>query len=132
MNFQNEIIKGIKGLSNNVGYITSLDWWYFSYNKYQMVYIPDMGSDTIRICIPHFDKLEKYDFHLLISAINEINRKVKYVKIVVLKNGCISINYDHKYCGRNNNIDVILSHILPTLCFAANTLKAKLSRQTSF
>ena len=101
-------------------------------DKYQMVYIPDMGSDTIRICIPHFDKLEKYDFHLLISAINEINRKVKYVKIVVLKNGSISINYDHKYCGRNNNIDVILSHILQPLCFVANTLKAKLSRQTSF
>lgn len=128
MNFQNEIIKGIKGLSNNVGYITSLDLWCFSYDKYQMVYIPDMGSNTIRICITHFDKLEKYDFHLLIYAINEINRKVKYVKIIVLKNGSIFIIYDHKYCGRNNNIDVILSHILQTLCFAANTLKAELSR----
>lgn len=86
MNFQNEIIKGIKGLSNNVGYLTSLDWWCFSYDKYQMVYIPDMGSDTIRICIPHFDKLEKYDFHLLISAINEIDYSGINVPLVAVCN----------------------------------------------
>ena len=132
MKSRNEIIKAIKKLAYNFSYITGLDWWYFSYDKYQMVYIPDANSDTIRICIPHYDKLENYDFQLLISAINEINRKVKYVKIVVLKNGSISVNYDHKYCNINNNIDAILPHILDSLCFAANTLKAELSRKTSF
>ena len=94
-----------------------------------MVYIPaNDTSDTIRICIPHFDEANHYESESLAAAINETNREVKYVKVVQLGNGSISINYDHKYDGEND-IHSMLLHMLKTLCFAAEYLKSKLSEK---
>ena len=127
MKYQNEIIGQLKVLANNVNYWEGVGWWYIKYRTYQMVYIPTHdSSNTIRICIPHIDTANQYDLELLTIAINETNREVKYVKVVVLDNGSISINYDHKY-DNENDLHLILSHILKTLCFAAEYLTTKLS-----
>lgn len=92
-----------------------------------MVYIPTKDtSDIIRLCIPHFDDANQYNSEQLSIAINKTNREVKYVKVVTLGNGSISINYDHKYDGEND-LHSILLHILKTFCFAAEYLKSKLS-----
>ena len=82
----------------------------------------------IRICIPHYDNANQYESELLSTTINETNREVKYVKVVVLGNGSISINYDHKY-DNENDLYLILYHILKTLCFAAEYLTNKLSEK---
>lgn len=116
-----------KKIATNVTCIVGIDWWRFSYNQYQMIYITDTSKDLIRICIPHYDTLRNYDYGLLISAINDINREVKYVKVFVLRNGSISINYDHKY-NEEQNVDAIILHILRILCFAAESLKCKLAK----
>ena len=94
-----------------------------------MVYIPTNDtSDMLRLCIPHFDDANQYELELLVAAINETNREVKYVKVVILGNGSISINYDHKY-DSENDLNSILLHMLKTLCFAAEYLKSKLSEK---
>lgn len=93
-----------------------------------MIYITDTSTDLIRICIPHYDTTTNYDYDLLISAINDINRDVKYVKVIILKNGSISINYDHKYY-EEQNVDAIILHILKVLSFAAKSLKSKLAKK---
>ena len=94
-----------------------------------MVYIPTNDtSDTIRICVPHFNDANQYELKQLTSAINKTNREVKYVKVVILDNGSISINYDHKYDGEND-IHSMLFHMLKTLCFAAEYLNSKLSEK---
>ena len=94
-----------------------------------MVYIPNKdSSNTIRICIPHFGDANQYNSEQLSIAINETNREVKYVKVVILGNGSISINYDHKYDGEND-IHSMLFHMLKTLCFAAEYLNNKLSEK---
>lgn len=127
MKYQNEIIEQLKVLANNVSYLEEIGWWHFKYRTYQMVYIPtNDSSNTIRICIPHFDNAKQYASELLSATINETNREVKYVKIVVLGNGSISINYDHK-CDNENDLYLILFHILKTLSFAAEYLTNKLS-----
>ena len=129
MKYQNEIIEQLKVLANNVRYLGGVGWWYFKYRTYQMVYIPtDDSSNTIRICIPHFNDTSQYESKQLTIAINETNREVKYVKVVVLGNGSISINYDHKY-DNENDLHLILCHILKTLCFAAEYLTNKLSEK---
>ena len=98
MKYQNEIIEQLKVLANNVSYLEGIGWWHFKYGTYRMVYIPTNDpSNTIRICIPHFDNTKQYESERLITTINETNRAVKYIKVVVLGNGSISINYDHKY-----------------------------------
>ena len=129
MRYQDEVITSLKELASNVNYFVCIGWWHFKYGSYQMVYIPDnQSSNLIRICIPHFGSIEGYDSERLSTAINETNKEVKYVKIVTLGNGSISINYDHKYDGENDLYSILL-HMLMTLCFAAEYLKSKLSKK---
>ena len=129
MRYQDDVITFIKELAVNVNYFPGIGWWYFKYGSYQMVYIPaNNTSDTIRICIPHFDDANQYELESLVAAINETNREVKYVKVVKLGNESISINYDHKYDGEND-LHSMLLHMLKTLCFAAEYLKSKLSEK---
>lgn len=116
-------------MAENVNYFPGIGWWHFRYGSYQMVYIPTKDtSDIIRLCIPHFDEANHYESESLVAAINETNREVKYVKVVTLGNGSISINYDHKYDGEND-LHSMLLHMLKTLCFAAEYLKSKLSEK---
>ena len=129
MRYQNEVITLLKELTSNVNYFSGIGWWHFGYGSYQMVYIPKKdSSNMIRICIPHFGDANQYNSEQLSIAINETNREVKYVKVVILGNGSISINYDHKYDGEND-IHSMLLHMLKTLCFAAEYLKSKLSEK---
>ena len=129
MKYQNEIVEQLKELATNVKYFSGIGWWHFRYGSYQMVYIPNKdSSNMIRICIPHFGDANQYNSEQLSIAINETNREVKYVKVVILGNGSISINYDHKYDGEND-LHSMLLHMLKTLCFAAEYLKSKLSEK---
>lgn len=129
MKYQNEIVEQLKELTANVIYFPGIGWWHFKYGSYQMVYIPTNDtSDMLRLCIPHFDDANQYELELLVAAINETNREVKYVKVVTLGNGSISINYDHKY-DSENDLHSMLLHMLKTLCFAAEYLKSKLSEK---
>lgn len=124
MKYQDKVVALLKELATNIKYFTGVGWWYLKYSDYQMVYIPDNNSsNTIRICIPHFDSVGHYESEQLYTAINETNREVKYAKVVVLSNGSISINYDHKNDGEND-LRSILLHMLKTLCFAAEYLKS--------
>ena len=129
MRYQDDVITFLKELAENVNYFPGIGWWYFKYGSYQMVYIPaNDTSDTIRICIPHFNSANQYESEALVAAINQINREVKYVKVFILGNGSISINYDHKHSGEDD-LYTILLHMLKTLCFAAEYLTSKLSEK---
>lgn len=129
MKYQNEIVEQLKELATNVNYFPGIGWWHFKYGSYQMVYIPaNKTSQMIRICIPHFDNANLYESESLAKTVNETNREVKYVKVVTLGNGSISINYDHKY-DDENDLHSILLHMLKVLCFAAEYLKNKLSEK---
>ena len=62
MRYQGDIITFLKELAANVNYFPGIGWWHFKYGSYQMVYIPaNNTSDTIRICIPHFDEANQYE-----------------------------------------------------------------------
>ena len=78
-----------------------------------------MGSDTIRICIPHFDKLEKYDFHLLISAINEINRKSLFLKSYLADDSILVLEYRFKAV---DDISITLEGIINNVFSLENIL----------
>ena len=126
MKYQNEIVEHLKELVTNVNYFPNIGWWHFKYESYQMVYIPTNDtSNTIRICVPHFDDANQYESKRLTLAINKTNREMKYIKVVVLGNGSISINYDHKYDGENDLYSMLL-HMLKTLCFSVKYLKNNL------
>ena len=87
-----------------------------------MLFQPNIEQQTLRICIPHFDSVNNFAPEVLLSAINKVNREVRYVKIFVLDNGSISLNYDHR-CECQADSCAIAKHILETLIFAAEYLK---------
>ncbi len=125
MKYQDEVVSSLKQFASDVSYFAGVGWWHFRYGDFPMVYIPgDESLNMIRICIPHLDNAAAYGNELLATAINEANREIKYVKIVVLGNNSISINYDHKCDGEN--VHAIVLHMLKTLCIAAEYLKNKL------
>ncbi|MBR5132640.1 MAG: YbjN domain-containing protein [Alistipes sp.] len=122
MRHELEILDEIKLLSDDGQFIAWSNWWHFSYRGHRMVYQPNVDSQTLRICIPHFDNVANYDPEVLLRAINRVNREVRYVKIFILDNGSISLNYDHR-CECQADSCAIAKHILETLIFAAEYLK---------
>lgn len=129
MRLNDEIISQLKVLTSFTTYCTDIGWLYFKFNGYQMLFIPSKNdSNVIRICIPHFEKAEAFDSRILSIAINETNREVMFVKVTILGNGSISLNYDHKYI-ESTKLKALLNHILRALYFAAEHLKTKLYKK---
>lgn len=127
MKYDDKLVDVLKVLATDVCCLAPFGWWGFKYKGCQMLYIPASdASDIIRVCIPHFDDVVRYELNSLASDINEINREVRYVKVVMLGNGSISVNYDHR-CAVEEDLHSLLHHILNALCFASDTLKYKLS-----
>lgn len=117
-----DILEQIKLLTGNNQPVAWNNWWHFSYRGYKMLFQPNIEQQTLRICIPHFDSVNNFAPEVLLKAINRVNREVRYVKIFVLDNGSISLNYDHR-CESSSDSSTIARHILETLVFAAEYLK---------
>ena len=81
----------------------------------------------IRFCVPHLIKADEYDTEFLSEAINDTNRNVKFIKVVKLDCGSVSLNYDHKTVS-DESADTIVPHIINALDFASNYLLNKLKR----
>ncbi len=121
---QEEIINSIRKKCGNVERFTPMGW-HFVCNGTHMIYMPEKNINIIRICIPHIVKTEDYDMDRITTAINETNREVKFIKVVILGNGSISINYDHKI-STDDNIEIIIAHMIKSLDFASMYFRNKL------
>ena len=82
----------------------------------------------IRISIPYFTKSSDYTSEELDVAINEVNREVKFIKVMVLMNGSVSLNYDHKI-SNDEKVDEIVYYMIRTLSVASEYLKRKLQNK---
>ena len=120
-----QIIREIKHFCGN-GTVLDNGWYHFVYRHLHYLYIPN--NSMIRITVPHIGMNNEYEKELLETAINETNREVKYVKVVVLGNGSISLNYDHKLSD-DEKICYIVPHIIETLYFASEYFVMKLQKQ---
>lgn len=121
-----QIIREIKHFCGN-GTVLDNGWYHFVYRHLHYLYIPN-SNEMIRITIPHIGKNNEYEKEWLETVINETNREIKYVKVVVLNNGSISLNYDHKLSD-DERINDIAPHIIETLYFASEYLIIKLQKQ---
>ena len=79
----------------------------------------------IRISIPHVVNSKEYKKERVDSAVNEINREVKFIKAMLLNNGSISLNYDHRI-SNGEDVSDIIEHIIKTLYIASEYLVLKL------
>lgn len=125
MDRQTDILNEIKRTCGVVERLPQMGW-HFIYNGRHYLYMKVRDGEELRFCIPHLTKSCDYDSDALTEAINETNRNVKYIKAMVLENGSLSLDYDHKLT-EGEKVDELVPHIIKSLDFASNYLINKLN-----
>ena len=100
-------------------------WNRFAYHHLKFVYIPDPQNDSVRMSIPHLTRIGEYKKEKLSIIINETNRETKFIKLLFLKNGCVSMKYDYKIIGRVTATAVV-KHMVETMYKASVNFMFKL------
>ena len=131
MNMDDKVVRELIKLgAEDLQYLPN-GWLSFAYNKWEMLYIPGKQQDTytnLRICIPEFRVGARNRLEILTESVNDLNKNLRYVKAVILDNGVICINYDHK-CYSGENMHHIVEHMLKVLSFAAEYLCGKVEAE---
>lgn len=114
-------------IKRQCGTVRVLDngWCHFVFRHLHYLNIPDDTNEMIRISIPHVVNSENYKKENVDVAVNETNREVKFIKAMVLNNGSISLNYDHRI-SNGEDIGEIVEHVIKTLYIASEYLVLKL------
>lgn len=123
---QEEIVNEIRKKCGNAERLLPTGW-HFIYHDKHFFYLMGKCDDTIRFCVPHLVKANEYNAEMLLEAINETNKNVKYIKAVKLDCGSVSLDYDHKKTS-GESADTIVPHIINALDFASSYLLDKLKR----
>ena len=121
---KDSVIEEIKRQCGKVRVLNN-GWCHFVYHHLHYLNIPDDSNGMIRISIPHVVNSKEYKKEEVDAAVNETNREVKFIKAMVLNNGSISLNYDHRI-SKGENIGEIVEHIITTLYIASEYLVLKL------
>ena len=124
---QEEIVNEIIKKCGNAEIIPSMGW-HFMYNERNLFYITGKDDGIIRFCIPHLVKADEYESAQLSEAINDTNRSVKFIKVIRLDCGSVSLNYDYK-TSSDETAEAIVSHIITALYFASAYLLNRLERK---
>ncbi len=101
-------------------------WYHFVYHNVNFVMIPDRDNETIRFSIPHLAKGSDYEKERLGDVINETNKAVKYIKVIVLANGSISLNYDHRINEHDDASDIV-KHMIKSLYYVSEYLSTRIA-----
>ena len=122
---QEEIVNEIRRMCGNVKFIPSLGW-HFKYKKQVYFYVVGKDETMIRFCIPFVTGLLSNDKELLKEAVNETNRKVKFIKALLSEkdDAKVSLDYDHKITDLEYAKDIV-PHIIKSLDFAVRYLEER-------
>ena len=123
---QEEIVNEIRRLCGQTILMPSLGW-HFKYNGQVYFYVVGKDESMIRFCIPFVAGLSSLDKELLKDAVNDTNRNVKYIKVLLSekKESKVSLDYDHKITDNESAKDIV-PHIIKALDFAARYLMEKI------
>ena len=120
---QEEIVNEIRQMCGQTILMPSLGW-HFKYNGQVYFYVVGKDESMIRFCIPFVAGLPLYDKKLLKDAVNETNRNVKFIKVLLSEkdDAKVSLDYDHKITDIESAKDIV-PHIIKSLDFAVRFLK---------
>ena len=123
---QEEIVNEIRRLCGQTILMPSLGW-HFKYKEQIYIYVVGKDESMIRFCIPFVAGLLSNDKELLKEAVNETNRNVKFIKVLLSekKESKVSLDYDHKITDKESAKDIV-PHIIKALDFAARYLMEKI------
>ena len=122
---QEEIVNEIRRMCGQTILKPSLGW-HFKYNGQVYFYVVGKDESMVRFCIPFVARLPLYDKELLKEAVNETNRNVKYIKVLLSEkdDAKVSLDYDHKITDIESAKDIV-PHIIKTLDFAVRYLEER-------
>ena len=122
---QDEIVNEIRRICGNVLPMSSLGW-HFKYKEQIYIYVVGKDESMIRFCIPFVAGLLSNDKELLKEAVNETNRNVKFIKVLLSEkdDAKVSLDYDHKITDIESAKDIV-PHIIKTLDFAVGYLEKR-------
>ena len=122
---QEEIVNEIRQMCGQTILMPSLGW-HFKYNGQVYFYVVGKDESMIRFCIPFVAGLPLYDKKLLKDAVNETNRNVKFIKVLLSEkdDAKVSLDYDHKITDLEYAKDIV-PHIIKTLDFAVGYFKER-------
>ena len=122
---QEEIVNEIRRMCGQTIPTPSLGW-HFKYKEQVYIYVVGKDESMIRFCIPFVAGLLSNDKELLKEAVNETNRKVKFIKALLSKkdDAKVSLDYDHKITDKESAKDIV-PHIIKALDFAARYFMEK-------
>ena len=123
---QEEIVNEIRRMCGQTIPTPSLGW-HFKYKEQVYIYVVGNDESMIRFCIPFVAGLLSNDKELLKEAVNETNRKVKFIKALLSEkdDAKVSLDYDHKITDKESAKDIV-PHIIKALDFAARYLMEKI------
>lgn len=123
---QEEIVNEIRRMCGQT-ILMPLLGWHFKYNGQVYFYVVGKDESMIRFCIPLVTGLSSQDKELLKDAVNDTNRNVKYIKVLLSekKESKVSLDYDHKITDKESAKDIV-PHIIKALDFAARYLMEKI------
>ena len=123
---QEEIVNEIRRMCGQTILMASLGW-HFKYKEQVYIYVVGKDESMIRFCIPFVAGLLSNDKELLKEAVNETNRKVKFIKALLSEkdDAKVSLDYDHKITDKESAKDIV-PHIIKALDFAARYLMEKI------
>ena len=123
---QEEIVNEICRMCGQTILMPSLGW-HFKYNGQVYFYVVGKDEGMIRFCIPLVTGLPSQDKELLKDAVNDTNRNVKYIKVLLSekKESKVSLDYDHKITDKESAKDIV-PHIIKALDFAVRYLMEKI------
>ena len=122
---QEEFVNEIRRMCGQTILMPSLGW-HFKYKEQVYIYVVGKDESMIRFCIPFVTGLLSNDKELLKEAVNETNRKVKFIKALLSKkdDAKVSLDYDHKITDKESAKDIV-PHIIKALDFAARYFMEK-------
>ena len=123
---QEEIVNEIRRMCGQTIPTPSLGW-HFKYKEQVYIYVVGKDESMIRFCIPFVAGLLSNGKELLKEAVNETNRKVKFIKALLSEkdDAKVSLDYDHKITDKES-AKYIVPHIIKALDFAARYLMEKI------
>ena len=123
---QEEIVNEIRRMCGQT-ILMPLLGWHFKYNGQVYFYVVGKDEGMIRFCIPLVTGLPSQDKELLKDAVNDTNRNVKYIKVLLSekKESKVSLDYDHKITDKESAKDIV-PHIIKALDFAIRYLMEKI------
>lgn len=123
----NVIIELIKRKYGKVKMLNN-GWCHFVFHHLHFIYVPEDKTALIRIILPHITSVDCDNRKMVETVVMEINREVRFVKAMILNNGSVSLNYDHRI-SNGESIDDTIVHIINTLYAASEYLKLKIKEK---